>query len=198
MLGPVKPWVKAAADEVGDKFDINTMYGVGVRPNVSDHPLGLAIDFMVYGDKGKGDQLAAYVIANAQRLSVKYVIWYQRIWQNGSWKAMADRGGVTANHRDHVHVSFNNSAGSGGSAVPAIDIPNPFSGIQDQINSIWQVMKSIDAAMQWLADPHNWMRIGAALGGGVLILIALLSWDKVKAAPAVAAQATKAVTSNAN
>jgi len=37
---------------------------------------------------------------------VKYIIWRQRIWfPGGSWKAMADRGGVTANHYDHVHIS---------------------------------------------------------------------------------------------
>jgi hypothetical protein len=24
----------------------------------------------------------------------------------GSWKAMEDRGGVTANHFDHVHVNY--------------------------------------------------------------------------------------------
>jgi hypothetical protein len=109
-LGAVKPWVRQAAQEVGDKFDIGTIYGVGARPDAtSDHPRGLATDFMVYKDKAKGDEVAAYVKANWSRLGVKYVIWYQRIDEGKGWQGMEDRGGTTANHKDHVHVSYTDS-----------------------------------------------------------------------------------------
>ena len=68
----------------------------------------LAADFMVYNDRAKGDAVAQYVIDNAARFNVQYVIWQQRIYNIGGsgWTAMEDRGSATANHMDHVHVSF--------------------------------------------------------------------------------------------
>jgi uncharacterized protein YbdZ (MbtH family) len=53
-----------------------------------------------------GDALAAYVLAHRAELHVSYVIWQQRINLGGGWSPMADRGSPTANHLDHVHVSF--------------------------------------------------------------------------------------------
>ena len=37
-----------------------------------------------------------------------YIIWQQRYYDirtGGGWRMMSDRGGATANHYDHVHVS---------------------------------------------------------------------------------------------
>jgi hypothetical protein len=38
-----------------------------------------------------------------------YVIWEQKIWDSrnpgAGWKPMADRGSITQNHYDHVHIS---------------------------------------------------------------------------------------------
>jgi hypothetical protein len=34
------------------------------------------------------------------------VIWRQRINFGSGWKPMEDRGGVTANHFDHTHISM--------------------------------------------------------------------------------------------
>ncbi|WP_242910112.1 coiled-coil domain-containing protein [Actinomadura terrae] len=81
-----------------------------------DHGSGRACDFMEStGGKmpsasaqAHGDQVAQYVISNASRLGIKYVIWRQRIYDmrgSGGWRQMEDRGGITANHFDHVHVS---------------------------------------------------------------------------------------------
>lgn len=107
-LPGVQPWVLDAANEVGGKFGIKSIGGVGKRPNKSDHPGGLALDFMAGG--AKGDQLASYVQANAKRLGITYLIYKQRIWSVGrageGWRLMNDRGSPTANHMDHVHVSF--------------------------------------------------------------------------------------------
>ena len=115
-LGPVKPWVRAAATEVGGRFHIGTVYGFGKRTNATDHDDGLALDFMTRN----GGPLADYVQANAKRLGVTYIIWNQRIWSvarsSEGWRAMADRGSVTANHKDHVHVSFQATAPAGGKA----------------------------------------------------------------------------------
>lgn len=116
-LGPVKNHVRAAAEDIGKKFSIKTVLGVGLRANESDHPLGLALDFMTSTDMAKGQSLADYVKSNASAYGVKYVIWNQKIWsveRNAEgWRSMEDRGDATANHKDHVHVSFNAKAGSG-------------------------------------------------------------------------------------
>lgn len=106
-LGAVKPHVREAAVEVGSKYSIATVYGVGQRSvSTSDHPLGYALDFMC--SRAQGDALADFVHQDAGRLKVKYLIWQQRIrYPEGGWQNMADRGSATANHVDHVHVSFN-------------------------------------------------------------------------------------------
>jgi len=90
---------------------ITTMYGVRSDP-LPDHPSGRAVDLMMpngASDVALGDSVAAYLQANADSLNIEYLIWRQRIWINGSggWTWMADRGGTTANHYDHVHVTVN-------------------------------------------------------------------------------------------
>ncbi len=104
-LGPVKPHVRAAAEELGSRFGIRIIYGVAKRSNKSDHPLGLALDYMC--NTAQGDALAEFAYNNAGRLRVKYIIWKQRIRNpGGGWRGMANRGNATANHFDHVHISF--------------------------------------------------------------------------------------------
>ena len=78
------------------------------------HNSGMAVDFMVYADSAKGDQLAEYLTKHMDELGIYYIIWKQRFYmaqQNiygpaNTWNMMPNRGGVTANHYDHVHVSF--------------------------------------------------------------------------------------------
>ena len=108
-LGAVKPHVRAAARFLGCQFGEPTMYGVAGRAGMSDHPSGHAVDFMV--DRSTGDRLAACALSNRAVLGITYVIWRQRINFGNGWQPMEDRGGVTANHYDHVHVSFGASAG---------------------------------------------------------------------------------------
>jgi hypothetical protein len=108
-LGAVKPHVRAAARLLGCRFGEPTMYGVAGRGGTSDHPTGLAVDFMV--DRATGDRLAACALENRGALGITYVIWRQRINFGSGWQPMEDRGGITANHFDHVHVSFARSAG---------------------------------------------------------------------------------------
>ena len=64
-------------------------------------------------DRATGDQLAACTIRNREALGVSYVIWRQRIDTGSGFRAMEDRGSPTANHLDHVHVSFKPGAGTG-------------------------------------------------------------------------------------
>ncbi|MEV8632581.1 hypothetical protein AB0395_13080 [Streptosporangium sp. NPDC051023] len=79
-----------------------------------EHPLGRACDFMMStggslptADNVRlGDEIAAWALKNKDRLGVKYVIWRQRINTGSGWRAMSNRGGITANHYDHVHISM--------------------------------------------------------------------------------------------
>jgi hypothetical protein len=93
-------------------------YGVGcLRPgDPGEHGKGRACDFMMSrggtmasgSDEARGDALADYLIKNGARIGVMYIIWKQRYYDirsGGGWDPMSDRGGVTANHYDHVHVS---------------------------------------------------------------------------------------------
>jgi len=55
-----------------------------------------------------GDRAASYAIQNYQRFGIKYIIWQQHIWNPSvckCWRPMADRGSITQNHFDHVHIS---------------------------------------------------------------------------------------------
>ena len=77
----------------------------GYRAGAGDHGAGKAVDVMVTGSRG--DAVAQWAINNMGAYDITYVIWKQRIWLAGSsgWRAMEDRGSVTANHYDHVHIS---------------------------------------------------------------------------------------------
>jgi hypothetical protein len=110
-LGAVKTHVRRAAELLGCRFGEPQMHGVAGRAGTSDHPSGKAVDFMV--DRSAGDGLAACALRNKDSLGITYVIWRQRINFGNGWKPMEDRGGVTANHFDHVHISFGSSGGEG-------------------------------------------------------------------------------------
>lgn len=80
----------------------------------NDHALGQAVDVMISSDTGT--EIAQFLIDNAAELGVNYVIWRQQIYtiDRPGWRAMEDRGGATANHYDHVHVSTHVDSGTGG------------------------------------------------------------------------------------
>lgn len=71
-----------------------------------DHGTGHAVDVMITS-AAQGNAVAAYAIANMGRLNIKYIIWQQRIWMGSGWRLMEDRGSITQNHFDHVHISVN-------------------------------------------------------------------------------------------
>jgi hypothetical protein len=97
------------------RFPSIKAYG-GVRADsLPEHPSGRALDAMI-SDTGTGWAIANFVRANAKRLGVSQVIFDRRIWtvQRGGegWRSFADRGSVTANHEDHVHVTVYGRAGA--------------------------------------------------------------------------------------
>jgi uncharacterized protein YraI len=92
--------------------EITTYYGV--RSGSGDHPTGRALDLMIPGyrsasGRALGGEVAAWARANARTLGIHYVIWDQKIWNiqrdREGWRRMADRGGDSANHKNHVHIS---------------------------------------------------------------------------------------------
>ncbi|MGH3434019.1 MAG: hypothetical protein ACRDQB_14410, partial [Thermocrispum sp.] len=101
--GTVAP-VAQVGNHVLSKFDVDSAGGRAGRAGSSDHPSGLAIDFMV--DPQAGNEVADYVLQHQQQFGVTYVIWQQRYNDGSGWSTMQDRGSPTANHMDHVHVSF--------------------------------------------------------------------------------------------
>lgn len=59
------------------------------------------------GDREYGNRLAAWLVGNADRLAVLYVIWYRQIWLPGTgWRSYSRGGGDPASdHTNHVHLS---------------------------------------------------------------------------------------------
>jgi len=73
----------------------------------SYHGKGRAIDIMV-PSHSVGEQVRDWVMSNRKGLKAMEIIWEQHIWTltRPLWRIMSDRGGATANHYDHVHVSL--------------------------------------------------------------------------------------------
>lgn len=103
-LDGTQPPVAQVGNHVLEQFDVDSVGGQASRGGTSDHPSGLAIDFMV--DTETGNALADYMLAHQDEFEVTYVIWQQRYNDGSGWSMMEDRGSPTANHYDHVHVSF--------------------------------------------------------------------------------------------
>ncbi|WP_086663452.1 hypothetical protein [Lentzea kentuckyensis] len=107
-LDGAKPHVAQVGHHLAGKFGVKDIGGAAGRGGSGEHPLGLALDFMV--DPATGNALADHVLANRRAFGVTYVIWRQRYNDGSGWSAMEDRGSPTANHMDHVHVSFQANA----------------------------------------------------------------------------------------
>lgn len=105
VLG-LKPRAMVVYNAVTAKWSFTSIGGYRASSR-SNHQLGGAIDFMTFKDSAKGWEVAKYVTANAAAFNVDHVIFEQKIWTpyKPYWRPMADRGSITQNHYDHVHVS---------------------------------------------------------------------------------------------
>jgi len=113
----ITPRMREVRDEIDQRFGPFPDIGCYRPGNDGEHPLGRACDFMlssggVMPDASsiqKGYDIAAWAQANASRLGIMYIIYRQRIWDirmaSSGWVPMPDRGSITANHYDHVHIS---------------------------------------------------------------------------------------------
>jgi Bacterial SH3 domain len=87
----------------------------GRRASSGFHGTGQAVDAMI-ANSSVGWDIANWTRANASKLGVSEVIYYQKIWtvqrSSEGWRSMEDRGSPTANHYDHVHVSVYGNRGT--------------------------------------------------------------------------------------
>lgn len=102
----VLPHVQAFADAVQDATGVSS-FGTYVGHDPSPDR---ALDtFVPVDDPTQGNAVCDFAIANWDRFGLYYIIFRQQIYNPsvaGYWRDMADRGGVTQNHFDHVHASF--------------------------------------------------------------------------------------------
>lgn len=189
-LTGVKSHVKNAANYFGPKHGIKVVGGwraVGSVPN-SDHPKGLALDFMTRS-KSQGDALAADLVSSASAWGITYVIWWRRIWTPA--KGWHSYSGPSA-HTDHVHASFSskagtnggtgdNTSGSGGGDI--VTVGNPL------------VPDSLEKAIDKLSDPWTLRSVAFyMIGTGLLVLgILLLVVGSLPGAKTAAKVATKVI-----
>jgi hypothetical protein len=113
----ITPRMREVKDEIDRRFGPFVDIGCYRPGNDGEHPLGRACDFMLStgGVMPSGPHvqlgynIAAWAQANASRLGIMYIIYRQRIWDirmaSSGWVPMPDRGSITANHFDHVHIS---------------------------------------------------------------------------------------------
>jgi hypothetical protein len=113
----ITPRMREVRDEVDRRFGPFSAIGCYRPGSDGEHPLGRACDFMLStggvmpaaASIQKGYDIAAWAQANASRLGIMYIIYRQRIWDvrmaSSGWVPMEDRGSITANHYDHVHIS---------------------------------------------------------------------------------------------
>jgi len=94
------------------KAGFNRFVGCHRNGGPFEHPKGRACDWSLQSSgfsvahnadmKNYGNNLMAFLVRNADRLGIYYVIWYAQIWFPATgWHAYH---GVS-NHKDHVHVS---------------------------------------------------------------------------------------------
>jgi hypothetical protein len=197
-LGPVKPHVKAAADAIAAQFGVKTMYGWRPVDPFPDHPSGLAVDFMVSNlpnGKAIGDGIANYVIQNGKALGVKYLIWYRRSYNisRGTWEPYNSSPNP---HTDHVHVTWNASAGTGD--VVTTPVANPIDEVKSQVSQMYGVFKTLSGMLEKAQDPKWRLRIELGMIGVALIGFGLLKFDKVAAVAGTVTGKVAKVVKNAS
>ncbi|GAA0793591.1 coiled-coil domain-containing protein [Spirilliplanes yamanashiensis] len=95
------------------KAGFNRFVGCHRTGGPFEHPKGRACDWSLRSrgfsaarnadEKIYGNNLAAFLVRNADRLGILYVIWYEKIWFPATgWKSY----GGPKDHKDHVHMSM--------------------------------------------------------------------------------------------
>ena len=82
------------------------------RSQTSVHGVGRALDIMIPTVGGRanaavGDPIANWLVRNAERLGVQYLIWNRTKWNGSRSGVKHGRYGGPSPHTDHIHVELN-------------------------------------------------------------------------------------------
>lgn len=115
--GDVRPHVRAVGCALASQFNVSIL---GRRPTGANanHPDGVAIDIMTGTNSSLGQSIADCAHAHFAKWNLTDIIWNQAISTGGAFRAMEDRGSRTANHKDHVHLSFDRTPAN----LPPLDL----------------------------------------------------------------------------
>ena len=110
----LQPQAEAFRQDVAAQFGLTDIGGYR-EGDPQDHGKGRAVDVMVPVGSEVGNQVAQYAVDNIANAGISYVIYRQHFYAPvdniygpaNTWNQMPDRGSITENHYDHVHVSFN-------------------------------------------------------------------------------------------
>ena len=110
----LQPQAEAFRQDVAAQFGLTDIGGYR-EGDPQDHGQGLAVDVMVPVGSEVGNQVAQYAVDNISNAGISYIIYRQQFYAPvdniygpaNTWNQMPDRGSITENHYDHVHVSFN-------------------------------------------------------------------------------------------
>ncbi|MCE2134651.1 hypothetical protein GPU20_02350 [Streptococcus thermophilus] len=110
----LQPQAEAFRQDVAAKFGLTNIGGYR-EGDPQDHGKGRAVDVMVPVGSEVGNQVAQYAVDNIANAGISYVIYRQHFYAPvdniygpaNTWNQMPDRGSITENHYDQVHVSFN-------------------------------------------------------------------------------------------
>lgn len=171
---PIAPGTQLIRDHVVAQFGVRQTYMPGrSRVHLDDsrldtHEAGVAIDFMVPGDKAKGDAIANYLLQNAEAMGVQYIVWSGNRWSAGqaAERRMAAYEG-SVKHRDHPHVELS-------TAGARMDAPW-FRGRARPSEAAGAALSRQAGApfadKGSALDEHGPALLGSIIGGGALVIV---------------------------
>lgn len=151
------------------RADASTIWiGSGWRPGSTEHASGRALDIIVAdkagtmptaAERANGERVVAWLIAIADALHIRHIIWNRRIWKRRyrgtptAWTALTGRSGIADWHQDHIHVYLDNTTGRipniplprvgvAAPGVPSAPAPTPTGGLT--VNDVNTIMARLD------------------------------------------------------
>ncbi len=112
--GGVLRGTKAIGERIRSAFTIDRVEGYECRPRSTDaselsiHATGRAID--IFAEPGAGDQVAKWLVVNAEELGVQLVVWNRTIWKITPAGPTSRAYAGPNPHTTHVHVELTREA----------------------------------------------------------------------------------------
>lgn len=197
--GPVRSHVQACADTLVRLFGDGIGRYNGV-PHISTYEghqpsRDLGIDLFPK-TKADGIKIAQWVVDHAEELGVDYVIYNVDADAPGEinnppdreyWRQMEDRGGRTANHDDHIHISFLAKGPATLPATPSTPTPTPTPIEEDEPMAVFITSTDDDPADQrWFVTDGITKRELAPDENQLLVDLGIVKSIQVKNIPAEA------------